>query len=134
MSIFWSVFIIVLTVANILACWWLIRWSGKAQVVKERSTSDTTGHVWDDDLTEYNKPMPRWWLILFYITIVFGVIYLALYPGLGTYAGMLGWSQYEEYREEVKSAREQYAPLYDKYAATPIPELARNAARPEPQP
>jgi cytochrome c oxidase cbb3-type subunit 3 len=126
MSAFWSWFIIVLTVGNILACWWLIRWTAKPRP-GEASSSETTGHVWDDDLTEYNQPMPRWWLMLFYITIVFGAVYLALYPGLGTFAGMLGWSQYEEYREEVQSARAQYAPLYDRYAATPIPELAMNA-------
>ena len=49
----------------------------------------TTGHVWDEDLSEYNNPLPRWWMWLFYITIVFGFVYLVLYPGLGSFAGML---------------------------------------------
>lgn len=125
MSSFWSWFIIVFTIANILACWWLIRWTAKPRP-GESASSETTGHVWDDDLTEYNKPMPRWWLWLFYLTIVFGFIYLALYPGLGRFQGYLGWSQYKEYRNEVAAAEERYAPLYDEYAATPVPELARN--------
>ncbi|MES1943538.1 cytochrome c oxidase, cbb3-type, subunit III [Salinisphaera sp. PC39] len=125
MNEFWSWFIIVFTVANILACWWLIRWTAKPRP-GEASESDTTGHVWDEDLTEYNNPMPRWWLWLFYITIVFGFIYLALFPGLGKFEGLLGWSQYKEYREEVAAAEERYAPLYEKYAATPVPQLAGN--------
>lgn len=125
MSTFWSWFIIVFTVANILACWWLIRWSGKSPAA-QRAETDTTGHVWDDDLTEYNKPMPRWWLILFYLTIWFGLVYLALYPGYGSYQGLLGWSQYSRYEEQVAEARERYAPLYEKYAAMAIPELAQD--------
>lgn len=125
MSAFWSWFIIILTVANILACWWLIRWTAKPRP-GEASSTETTGHVWDDDLAEYNQPMPRWWLMLFYITIVFGVVYLALYPGLGTFAGVLGWSQYDEYRQEVEQAQEQFAPLYERYASISIPELAEN--------
>ncbi|MGD8429371.1 MAG: cytochrome-c oxidase, cbb3-type subunit III [Ectothiorhodospiraceae bacterium] len=125
MSSFWSWFIIVLVVANIAACWWLIRWTAKPRP-GEGAATDTTGHVWDDDLTEYNNPMPRWWLILFYLTIVFGIGYLALYPGLGNFGGFLGWSQYKEYRQEVKAAKERYAPLYEKYAAISIPELAKN--------
>jgi cytochrome c oxidase cbb3-type subunit 3 len=126
MGTFWSWFIIILVLGNIAACWWLIRWTAKPRPGEAAST-ETTGHVWDDDLTEYNQPMPRWWLILFYITIVFGLVYLVLYPGLGSYAGVLGWSQYEEYREEVEAAREQYAPLYDRYASIGIPQLATNA-------
>lgn len=124
MSTFWSWFIIVFTVANILACWWLIRWSAKQSPVE--ATGDTTGHVWDDDLTERNQPLPRWWLILFYLTIVFGLAYLVLYPGFGRFDGLLGWSQYKEYRESVQAAQERYGPLYEKYLATPIPELAAN--------
>lgn len=126
MSTFWSWFIIVFTVANILACWWLIRWSGRAPAA-QRAETDTTGHVWDEDLTEYNKPMPRWWLILFYLTIWFGLVYLVLFPGFGAYEGLLGWSQYKRYEEQVAEARERYAPLYEQYAATPIPALAGNA-------
>ena len=126
MGSFLSWFVIILTLVNIAACWWLIRWTAKPRP-GEAASSETTGHVWDDDLTEYNQPMPRWWLILFYITIVFGVVYLILYPGLGSFAGVLGWSQYEEYRQEVRAAQAEYGPLYENYAAQPIPKLAQNA-------
>ncbi len=126
MSLFWSVFIIVLVLGNIFACWWLIRWTAKPRK-GEVASHETTGHVWDGDLTEYNNPMPRWWLWLFYITIVFGLIYLALFPGLGNFKGLLGWSQYGQYEEEVAAAAERFEPLYASYAQTPIPELAENA-------
>ncbi|HKJ94568.1 MAG TPA: cytochrome-c oxidase, cbb3-type subunit III [Gammaproteobacteria bacterium] len=125
MSSFWSWFIIVLTVGNILACWWLIRWTAKPRA-GEAAASETTGHVWDGNLTEYNKPMPRWWLWLFYITIAFALLYLVLYPGLGNFGGLLGWSQYGAYRQEVKAAHEAYAPIYEKYSKMAIPALAKN--------
>ncbi|MDZ7788507.1 MAG: cytochrome-c oxidase, cbb3-type subunit III [Halofilum sp. (in: g-proteobacteria)] len=125
MSAFWTGFIVVLTLANIAACWWLIRWTAKPRP-NESASTETTGHVWDEDLTEYNQPMPRWWLNLFYITIFFALIYLVLYPGLGSYAGVLGWSQYSEYEAEVEAAEERVAPLYAEYAAQSIPQLAEN--------
>ena len=101
MSTGWSLFIIVLTLANILACVWLLWWTSKRR--PDEKAEDTTGHVWDEDLEEYNNPLPRWWLILFYLTVVFGLGYLALYPGLGNFAGTLGWTQEKEY--EAESAR-----------------------------
>lgn len=127
MSSFWSWFIGIITIANILACFWLIRWTAKPRP-NEGAATDTTGHVWDEDLTEYNKPMPRWWLNLFYITIFFSLGYLVLFPGLGNFDGVLGWSQVSAYEEEVKEARAEYAEVYEQYAQTPIPQLAQNAS------
>ncbi|ERJ18247.1 Cbb3-type cytochrome c oxidase subunit protein [Salinisphaera shabanensis E1L3A] len=126
MNNFWSLFIIVLALANIAGCWLLIRWTAKPRP-GEASAEETTGHVWDGDLTEYNKPMPRWWLWLFYLTIIFALGYLVLYPGLGKFAGVLGWSQYDAYEQEVAAAEERVAPLFADYAATPIPQLAENS-------
>jgi len=127
MSSFWSWFISIITIANILGCLWLIRWTAKPRP-NEGAATDTTGHVWDGNLTEYNKPMPRWWLNVFYITIVFGFGYLVLYPGLGNYKGLLGWSQVSAYQQDLKEAKAKYAELYQKYAKTPIPQLAKNAS------
>ena len=81
----WSLFVIVLTLVNIIACVWLLRWTAKPRSATEKIGGGAdTGHVWDKDLREYNNPLPKWWLWLFYITVVFGLIYLALYPGLGS--------------------------------------------------
>ena len=122
MSSLWSWFVIVLAAVNILACFWLIRWTSK----KSPDEEDTTGHVWDSDLAEYNNPLPRWWLWLFYLTIVFSIGYLIMYPGLGNFAGTLGWSQEGQYEMEVQQAEQRYAALYQRYAATPIEELAQD--------
>ena len=86
MSSFWSGYIAFISIANILACYWLIKWASKPSK-GEAAQGDVTGHKWDGDLEEYNNPLPRWWLWLFYFTIVFSLVYLALYPGLGNYKG-----------------------------------------------
>ena len=51
-----------------------------------------TGHVWDGDLREYDKPLPRWWINLFYLTIVFSIGYLVWFPGMGSFAGISNWT------------------------------------------
>ena len=111
-STFWGYFVAILSVISIIACFVLIEIfkKGKKDVNKE-----TTGHVWDEDLKELNNPMPGWWLNLFYITLVFGIIYLFLYPGLGIYGGYYGWSQISQYDEEIQQASEKYDPIFDKY-------------------
>lgn len=125
---FWNIYITVLTLLSIFGCG-LLLWSQSRQKVKlsedalSKKTSgglttgqvETTGHVWDGDLTELNTPMPRWWMWLFYITIVFGLVYLLLYPGLGNYAGKLGWKSSGAYQEELKKADAEYGPLFATY-------------------
>lgn len=122
---FWPVYITVITVASILACAVLL-WALSTRRVAVPGRADVTGHVWDEDLEEYNNPLPRWWIWLFYITIVFGVAYLALYPGLVTYPGVLKWSSGGEHDADQAKARETYQPLYAKFAAMSIPDLARD--------
>lgn len=124
MSNFWSLWIIILTLGNIAACFWLIRWVGKPSP-GESTEGSVTGHSWDG-LEEYNNPLPKWWLYLFYITIAFGLGYLALYPGLGKFAGLLNWTETSQYDAEVAAADAQYGPLFEQYAATDIPTLAKN--------
>jgi cytochrome c oxidase cbb3-type subunit 3 len=82
------------------------------------------GHGWDGDLEELNNPLPRWWLNLFYLTLVFGLVYLLLYPGLGVYQGLLGWSQTGEYEREVAAADARFNPLYEKYRGEDLRVLA----------
>ena len=124
MSEFWSIWIIVLTVANILGCFWLIRWTMKRRA-GESAQGDVTGHTWDGDLQEFNNPLPRWWLWLFYITLIFAGVYLALYPGLGKIQGMLGWSSHgSQYEDEMAKAAEKYDPIFKQYAAVAVSDLA----------
>ncbi|WP_455384758.1 cytochrome-c oxidase, cbb3-type subunit III [Acidihalobacter prosperus] len=60
---------------------------------------ETTGHVWDGDLREYNNPLPRWWVWAFYGTVVFAVVYWFLYPAWpvgNTYTRGLATQTYEK--------------------------------------
>jgi cytochrome c oxidase cbb3-type subunit 3 len=100
---FWNWWVIIISVGSILACWWLLHWT---KGVSDRSDNDdgSTGHVWDEDIRELNTPLPRWWLHLFNITIVFALIYLVLFPGLGNFGGYLGWTQIAQYDAELASA------------------------------
>ncbi len=120
-SEFWHWYIAILTVLSILACVWLIRWMTAG--FQKKDEVETTGHVWDGDLTELNNPLPRWWLGLFYITLAFGGFYLLLYPGLGSFSGLLEWTSKKQYEEEVTLMEAEVGPLFAKYQQTPILEL-----------
>ena len=123
-SNFWSVYVAGITLVSILACLVLLWFSGKTKAMT--SHDNTTGHVWDGDLREMNNPLPRWWVWLFIITVIFSLAYLAMYPGLGNFAGKLGWSQAGQYEAEVKKGNEQVAPLYAKFTGMKPEELARD--------
>ena len=118
-SEFWNWFIILPTILGIVWCFWLIWWMSKshANTEADKATSEDTGHVWDGDLKELNNPLPRWWLGMFYITLIFSIIYLALYPGLGTFKGYFGWTSQNSYEAEMAAAETQYGPLFEKYLA-----------------
>lgn len=123
---FWSWFIIAITLAGIAGCAILL-WSQSTTRVKldaDGKPQETTGHVWDEDLTELNTPMPRWWMWMFYITIVFGIVYLVLYPGLGSFAGKLGWDSTGEYQAELQKADADYGPLFAGYASRDMKTVA----------
>lgn len=125
-SEFWNWFIVVPTLAGIAALFWLNRWMATPGRKTGETTTKTTGHVWDEDLRELNNPLPRWWLNLFYITLVFGVGYLALYPGLGTFSGLLGWTQRAQYDAEVAAADKQFGPVYEQYLREDLRQVAAN--------
>jgi cytochrome c oxidase cbb3-type subunit 3 len=111
---FWNWFVIIVTLVNILACWWLLQWT---KGISDRSEDEigTTGHVWDGDLQEFNNPLPLWWLYSFHITIVFGFIYLALFPGLGNVQGFLGWTQLSQYEAEMDAAETVQEAVFSEY-------------------
>ncbi len=121
---FWNWFIIIPTVIGIAALFPLIFSNRGTKVPGEEA--EKMGHVWDGDLEEYNNPLPGWWLNMFIITLVFGIVYLVLYPGLGNFSGMLGWSSKGQYEAQVEKAEADYGPLYKKYAAVNIETLAKN--------
>jgi cytochrome c oxidase cbb3-type subunit 3 len=124
-SNFWSLYVTIGTIVSIVACAVLLVALSKRKVA---SDPDKTGHVWDEDLDEYNNPLPRWWIWLFWITIVFSFAYLWYFPGLGTHEGALKWTSAGQYAAEVGDAKKQYGPLYARLATK---DLATLAADPE---
>ncbi len=125
---FWSWYVAALTALSILACAVLLWIAGKIKIKASEAAlrDNTTGHVWDEDLREYNNPLPRWWMWLFILTVVFSGIYLALFPGLGGFQGSQKWSQVAEHDADVQRLRESLAPLYAEFAAKSVEELTRD--------
>ncbi len=124
-SNFWSGYVAIITIVSILACLLLLWFSGKAKAMT--ANDNTTGHVWDGDLREMNNPLPRWWVWLFILTIIFAGVYLALYPGLGSSTGTLGWTSLGEHQAELDKAQKELAPLYAKFSAMKPDELSKDA-------
>ena len=124
-SDFWSNYVAFAAVASILACGLLLWLTARART--PASEDNTTGHVWDEDLREANNPLPMWWVGLFVITILFGLGYLFLFPGLGSRQGEFGWSAREEYAGEVAKANAELAPIYARYVAMPAEQVATDA-------
>jgi cytochrome c oxidase cbb3-type subunit 3 len=132
---FWNWYVIVVTLGSIAYCGWLLWVTSRARVKAEAAASgqvakgvETTGHVWDGDLAEYNNPLPRWWMWLFWITIVFSLCYLVLYPGLGTMRGVLDWTSAGAYERDRADAEAKVKPLYDKYLAMDLKQVAADPA------
>lgn len=117
----WSLFVGGVTVISLLGCLALLIFASRRKVM---AGDNTTGHVWDGDLRELNNPLPRWWMWLFVITVVFGAIYLALYPGLGSKVGALGWTSVGQYQNERERAAAELAPMFARFDAMPIDKLA----------
>jgi len=121
-SAFWDVYIGAITLVSIVACAVFL----KVQSVRRAAEADTSGHTWDEDLTEYNNPLPRWWAWLFYLTIAFALVYLVLFPGLGSFGGTLGWTQSRQFTAETEAANARFGPIYERFAGQDIAALAGN--------
>ena len=120
----WGLFVAVSTALSLLACLALLVIAAQRRVM---AADNTTGHVWDEDLRELNNPLPRWWMWLFVLTVVFSAVYLAFYPGMGTFAGTLKWTSQGQYEAEQDKARLAMAPVYAKYVSMNAEELGRDA-------
>ena len=116
----WSWYVAAATLAGLAACLALLLFAARRRVM---AGDNTTGHVWDEDLRELNNPLPRWWMWLFVLTIVFAAVYLALYPGLGSVPGRLDWTSATQHADEQAKARAEAAPLFAAFSAAAIPEL-----------
>ena len=121
---FWSLGVAGLTLLSIVFCAVLLTMQSRSRLPGREV--ETTGHQWDGDLTELNNPLPGWWMYLFWITIVFSVAYLVLYPGLGAWQGTLGWSSSGQYEQERESADISYGPVFRKFATMQVEAIAKD--------
>lgn len=121
MSTFWSLFISVLTILSIIAIVWLL--IATARIKASEIQESTTGHTWDEDLTEYNNPLPRWWLGLFLLSILFAAGYLVFYPGLGAATGTLGWSSGKEASADLAENNRKLEAVFSRFRERPLEDL-----------
>ena len=124
MSSFWSYWVSIITLGSIFGCAWLLYATRKSQT-SDTETEDKMGHAFDG-IEEYDKPLPSWWMQGFIITIIFAIVYLILYPGMGSFKGVLGWTQVGQWQEEMDAADKKYGEIFAQYSATPIEELAKD--------
>lgn len=119
---FWNLYVIVIVLASVIGCA-IFLWM---QSSAKHKPGEVTGHVWDETLEEYSNPLPSWWRWMFYITVVFGLVYLALYPGLGNFAGSFGWTMRGQYETEMKAAEEKYGPKFNQFLRQDVMAVAAN--------
>ena len=117
----WAWFVGAVTVLGLLGCLWLLFVASKRQVM---AADNSTGHVFDEDLVEMNNPLPRWWMILFILTVLFAFAYLTLYPGLGSFGGKWGWTSKNQLEAESARADTEIAAVYARYRTMPAAQLA----------
>lgn len=122
MSNFWSIYIIVIVMINILGCVWLLVWT-RHMDPSDMAEDGTTGHEYDG-IREYNKPLPRWWLTMSWLSIAFSLGYLVAYPGLGKYPGLLGWTAQNEVKADQEAYEKKYGAQFAAFAQTPVEQLA----------
>jgi cytochrome c oxidase cbb3-type subunit 3 len=125
MPAFWAWFVAAGTIAFVIWCIWLISWASK-QGPQDAKDEDLVGHKWDGDLEEWNNPAPKWWLYLYFMTIAWAVGYMVVYPGIGSFEGLLGWSQQGQYEEEMQAAEARYEPIYARFAEMEFAALAQD--------
>ena len=119
----WSIFVAAATVAGLLACLWLLYVASNRQPM---ATDNSTGHVFDEDLVEMNNPLPRWWAVLFVLTVLFSFAYVAAYPGLGSVPGLLGWTSRNQLEAERQAAGKVMAQVYARFEGLTPEQMSRN--------
>ncbi|MFV8784383.1 cytochrome-c oxidase, cbb3-type subunit III [Microbulbifer sp. SA54] len=126
MSTFWSVWVIVLTLTNLALVTWVLFANRKVAVSDQDDPENrTTGHVYDG-IEEYDNPLPKWWFLLFILTLVFSAAYLAIYPGLGNFKGFGGWSSVGALKADQAKAQAEFKETFGQYADQPIEKIAES--------
>ncbi|MBP9218281.1 MAG: cytochrome-c oxidase, cbb3-type subunit III [Sterolibacterium sp.] len=119
---FWSFYITLIVLVSVVACGVFLWVQDRAP----KQVGKTTGHVWDETLEEYDNPLPNWWRWLFYLTVIFSLAYVVLYPALGHYGGVFGWTSHGQYEKEMADAKVHYDAIYEGYLKTDVAKLSQD--------
>jgi len=124
----WGYFISAIALGGIAWCVWLLysqrRWLRSKPA--PGTPVESTGHVWDGDLTELNNPVPRWWTWMYLLLCVFALGYLVLMPGLGTNPGLLNFTSADAIAREQAAQAQAVQPVYARYASMTPQQIARD--------
>jgi cytochrome c oxidase cbb3-type subunit 3 len=123
-SDFWAGWIAVITIVSLLGLAWLVF---SIYFAPETEPEDAEGPVWDSNLREGSNPAPMWWFWLILAMMVFSVIYLMLYPGLGSYQGALKWSQGGRLNESLAQYDAEFGGMRNLVAQAQIETLQADA-------
>ncbi len=121
MTNFWSVWIIVLTLGSIFGYMWLLLANRKT----DHAENEVTSHSYDG-IQEYDNPLPAWWFYMFVVSIIASLIYLALYPGLGSFKGLLNWTSVSQHEEQVAEREAVFQAHVESYMQIPAAELSKD--------
>lgn len=119
MSEFWSGWITVLTIVTLVLLFWILFATRR---MKSPTEDNNTGHEFDG-IVEEDNPLPQWWLIMFVVTLIFGIGYLVVYPGMGNYAGALGWTSAKQHDAEAEVIAARFAKAAGEFSALSFEEL-----------
>lgn len=121
---FWSGWIIMLTVVSLAGLLWLVL--SVYFLPMHQGHEEGSEPVWDETLREGSNPAPMWWFWLILAAMVFSVVYLMLYPGLGSFKGALRWSQGGQLANHQLLFHQEFAATREALLQQSIPELAVN--------
>lgn len=118
----WSIWITTISLGGVVFCLYVLFSQMKGQAKKGEVIHDT-GHEWDG-ITEYDTPLPRWWVSMFLILTVIALGYWVLYPGLGSFKGVLNTTTAKEVQADRAAMEARVQPVFARYADMPIEKIA----------
>lgn len=122
-SQFWGGWIVAITVTTFVALVWFV-----IDVYRRAGGPDNEQQVWDETLREGGKPAPIWWFWFILALMFVSVVYVMLYPGLGTYRGALKWSQGGHIEQRFGDYEAEFGPARQRILSQPLPALAEDPA------
>ncbi|KQZ77802.1 cytochrome C oxidase Cbb3 [Rhodanobacter sp. Root561] len=127
MSTGWSLWVMFLVVLNMGITFFLFLWGPRAKI--PTLPDGTSGHVWAHGvLREGVRKLPLWWVVFSGAMFVAGFVYLALFPGFGSFKGVLGWTSHGELARNVAANEAELAPLMERFKLYPVEQLASDPA------